>query len=220
MIACVIPARGGSKGIPGKNLVPVAGKPLIEWSIRQAQHAELVDEVCVATDDEIISRTAISCNARVYRRSKASATDDAPSELSLVEVVQSWYPLAEAIVFLQATSPSRAAGDIDGAVRLLRAGEYDSVFSVRRIIGYTWRQRNGNLVAEYRQRLPRQQLKEVHYEENGSIYVFRPQLLLRTNNRIGGKVAVYEMHSLDSYQIDEPEDVTLLDDLMRLRSCH
>ena len=217
MIPCIIPARGGSRGIPHKNIVPVCGLPLIAWSIEQAIAAECVDAVIVATDCDEIAAVAMHYRAQVFRRSAESATDNAPSEAVLREVVQGRWTNAEAIVFLQATSPLRQCGEIDAAVQLLRKSQADSVFSARQVVGYTWERRNGHVVPCHTRRPMRQADDVTRYEENGSIYVFRPEVLLEHNSRHGAKAVPYLMHPLDSFQIDEPDDIPLVRMLMRLR---
>lgn len=215
MITAIIPARGNSKGIPRKNLIPVGGKPLIAWSIEQAYASGCVDLVVVATDDNEIGIVAADAGATVVTRSVESCTDDAPSEMVLTEVLNGGYTDNEAIVFLQATSPFRNPRDIDGAVDVLRTEKADSVISVRVVQGYTWFYAGGQLMPRFFKRQPRQQQGGVLYEENGSIYVFKPHVLLNTGMRYGGRVAHYVMDPLDSFQIDEVEDLELFERILR-----
>jgi N-acylneuraminate cytidylyltransferase len=218
MIACIIPARAGSKGIPHKNTVAVLGKPLIAWSIEQAIESQLVDDVCVATDCKLVAEVANRYDVRVFWRSRHSATDEAPSETVLMEAAQHLYPTVEAIVFLQATSPLRQPDDIDNAVNKFRFANCDSLFSARLVEGYTWqRTDNGPVLPCHRRRPRRQQDTIDRFEENGSIYVFPPETLFN-GSRHGRRPAVYLMDPLDSFQIDEPEDIPFLESLMRLRS--
>jgi N-acylneuraminate cytidylyltransferase len=217
MIACVIPARAGSKSIPHKNTALVGGKPLIAWSIEHAIESQLVDDVCVATDCKLVAEVANQYDVRVYWRSRESATDEAPSEAVLTEVVQSRYATAEAIVFLQATSPLRQPEDVDNAIRKYRYANCDSLFSARHLEGFTWESKlNGPVLPCHRKRPRRQDNPMDRYEENGSIYVFPPETLFR-GSRHGLRPAVYLMHALDSFQVDGPEDIELLESLMRLR---
>jgi len=220
MIPCVIPARGGSKGIPGKNMVPVGGKPLIVWSIEHAQQAQCVGTVCVATDCEPIANIAEQHDAKVFWRSAESASDNAPTEQVLTEIVSMWFPNAAVILFLQATSPIRQPYDIDRAYHRFMASGADSLFSACQVHGYTWMRTPDRLQAEYATRQPRQQVGYQRLEENGSLYLFRPDVLLQTGQRLGGRIVEYEMHPLDSFQIDEPEDIPLIENLMTLRNDH
>ena len=221
MIPCIIPARGNSKGIPRKNLVDVGGKPLIAWSIEQAQATPSIDEVIVLSDSDEILEFARGMGATAWRRSPESATDDAPSEAGLIEVVSNHrYDKSGAVVFLQATSPIRQPDDIETAINHFREVKADSLFSGRRIEGYTWDASGRVLAPRDGSRKPRQAEKRENIEENGSIYIFKPWVLLQFGNRLGGKVIPYVMHPLDSFQIDEPEDIPLIESLMEVRLGH
>jgi len=211
----VIPARGGSKGIPEKNIKPVCGKPLLAWSIEQALASKSVDKVIVSTDCDKIATVAWEYDAEVFIRSPETATDTASSESALLEALRQ-YPGYQACVFLQATSPIRQPKDIDNCVELVES-YCDSVFSARVVEGYTWSQGCGMLRANYTTRQPRQQWDSSVLEENGSIYAFRTGGFLDAGVRIFGRTQAYQMHALDSYQVDEPADLDLIENLMRLR---
>jgi YrbI family 3-deoxy-D-manno-octulosonate 8-phosphate phosphatase len=131
--------------------------------------------------------------------------------------VQSYDP--DLIVFLQATSPLRGPHDIDNAINTLRDEDADSLFSACPVQGFVWRH-DGKTVSsfsyDYRNRQRRQDAPQ-DLIENGSIYVFRPWVLRRFNNRLGGKIAVYPMSVLDSWQVDEEEDLHIIEKFMSLR---
>jgi len=120
------------------------------------------------------------------------------------------------VVFLQATSPLRRKHDIDNAVALLVSCKYDSLFSARHVEGYCWRD-NGSLHPPYSVRQRRQLQATRTLEENGSIYVFRPHVLTEHGSRLGGRIGVYMMHPLDSFQLDSPADIPLLEELCSVR---
>lgn len=219
---CIIPARGGSKGIPRKNLKSVAGKPLIAWSIEAALTSESVSKVIVSTDDEEIASVSTLWGAEIIHRPPELASDTASSESALIHVLEvlseneRYAP--ELIVFLQATSPYRAPSDIDGAVNLLRRGNYDSVFSAcaEHFTGRWIPNADGyasplNFDPANR---PRRQDRPVEYLENGSIYVFKSRILQTTGARMGGRIGIYPMPPVRSLQIDSPEDLELFDKLM------
>lgn len=216
MITAVIPARAGSKGIPRKNMIEVCGKPLIGWTIEQALAARTVDEVLVTSDSREIGEYARSLGADWFSRSDMTATDTAPSEAALIEVMDCLKYEVDLFVFLQATSPIRQPNDIDGAVQRLRQVEADSLFSARHIEGYTWTA--GSVVTpNYQERQPRQFQCLRRLEENGSIYVYRPDVLRKYKNRLGGKIDFWEMHPLDSFQVDTPSDVPIIEQLIAIR---
>jgi CMP-N,N'-diacetyllegionaminic acid synthase len=219
---CIIPARGGSKGIPRKNLRVVAGKPLIVWSIDAALAAKSVDRLIVSTDDDQIAEVALQWSAEVVRRPPELAGDTASSESALLHVMDAlrqherYEP--DLILFLQPTSPYRWASDIDGAVNLLLQGGYDSVFSAcpehftgRWSLGTDLCASPLNFDPAHR---PRRQDRPVEYLENGSIYVFRSQILRELGARMGGRIGLFAMPAERSHQIDGIEDLEFFDRLM------
>ena len=212
----VIPARGGSKGIPRKNIVPLCGKPLIAWSIDQAINASLVERVVVSTDDDEIARVSRESGADVVERPAELATDTASSEDALLHAIDAIERAGGApidtVVFLQATSPVRESGDIDSAIRRYRSEQADSLFSCARVADrFLWEKKNGayaGVYHDYRNRKPRQGITP-RFLENGSIYVFAPGLIRKEHNRLGGKIAIYEMPMWKSHQIDDPDDIEI-----------
>lgn len=216
VIAAIIPARGGSKGIPRKNILRLGGKPLIAWSIGHAKLAAAVERVIVSTDDDDIAGVAKDCAAEVIFRPPDMARDDSPSEEALRHALKQLDEQPELVVFLQPTSPIRQADDVDRAILTLEAAKADSVFSCRLIEGYTWRL-DGHVAPNYLQRKPRQKWHNQVLEENGSIYVFKPWVLANGGERLGGIIAPYYMHPLDSFQLDEPDDIPLFEALIRVR---
>jgi N-acylneuraminate cytidylyltransferase len=121
------------------------------------------------------------------------------------------------VVFLQATSPLRRDGEIQEAIDTLRREEADSLLSVGPMHGFVWRNGDNGVEAlnyDYRNR-PRRQDAPEDLIENGSIYLFRPWVLREQGNRLGGKIAVHRMRSLESFQIDDPEDFELIELILR-----
>ena len=221
-ILCIIPARGGSKGIPRKNIIPVAGKPMIAWSIQSALAATTINRLIVSTDDDEIATVSESYGAEIIRRPPELANDTASSESALQHALdelaarEQYEP--DLVVFLQATSPYRLVTDIDGAVNLLLQNNYDSLFSAsaehftgRWRLDEAGRARPLNFDPANR---PRRQERGLEYLENGSIYVFRPRILKETGARMGGRIGIYPMPLERSFQIDAPEDIELLDKLL------
>ena len=219
-ILAIIPARGGSKGIPRKNLFQLGGRPLLVHTVEAALAAAPVTRVVVSTDDDEIAEEARSCGAEVILRPAELAGDTASSESALLHVLdhlrdkEGYEP--DIVVFLQATSPLRGAGDIHGAVRRLIEGGADSLFSACRVHGFVWRRTVDGLRSisyDFKNRQRRQDIGE-DLLENGSIYVFKPSVLRETGNRLGGKIAIYEMDPLNSFQVDEPGDIELMERIL------
>jgi CMP-N,N'-diacetyllegionaminic acid synthase len=223
-IVAIIPARGGSKGIPKKNLLILSGKPLIAWSIQQALASRFIDEVYVSSDSDEILAVSASYGAKSIKRPDHLATDTATSESALqhaLEVLETEQrqPL-DYIVFLQATSPLRTDTDIDSAIETLIANDGDSLLSCCRLgVFFIWEYQNDAPVGvnhDYKHRRRRQDLKS-QYLENGSIYVFKPEILKQHDNRLGGQICLYEMPQWQSVEIDVIEDKELCEWYMQTK---
>jgi len=217
----IIPARGGSKGIPRKNLLEICGKPLIAWSILQALNATEIQDVWVTSDDEEILKVANEYGARVIKRPSEISGDDATSESAwrhAVNFIEDLDGAVDLIIAMQATSPLRESHDLDRGVRKLRDEGYDSILSATEVEDFfTWRILKDcsaqSVNYDYRLRKRRQNI-EKRYLENGSFYVFRPEMLRSTNNRLGGRVGISIMDRHKAFQIDNPEDVLLCSAIM------
>lgn len=221
-VVSIIPARGGSKGIPRKNLAPVAGKPLLVWTVEQSVRARLVDATFVSTDDEEIASVATASGAQVIWRPTAISGDTATSEEALEHalahlrddagVVPEW------VVFLQATSPLRRPGDIDGALRAAQEANVDSLFSGAVCNDFLlWHETPEGLRSinyDFSDRR-RRQVRQNQFVENGSIYVFRPQVLREHANRLGGAIGFYRMEAWQTWEIDDEEDIELVEFYMQ-----
>ena len=222
MIIAIIPARGGSKAIPKKNIMDFCGKPLIAWSIEHAMSSKYIDEVYVSTDDNEISNISKRYGAKVIKRPEEISGDLSPSEEALKHVLSEIKKVSheeiDYVVFLQATSPLREVNDIDSAINKIKSDNSDSLFSAYDIGDFfIWKKINGKLESinhDYNNRKMKQQL-EKEYRENGSIYVFKPDILFKYNNRLGGKISIYEMDVWKSSQIDYYEDVPLTEFYMK-----
>jgi YrbI family 3-deoxy-D-manno-octulosonate 8-phosphate phosphatase len=216
-IVAIIPARGGSKGIPGKNVVDLCGKPLLAWSILQAKDAKSVSQVYVSSDDDDILKIAASYGAYPIRRPAALASDTSSSESALLHVLDEIGRTGAAdpdlVVFLQATSPLREPKDIDGAVSKIIAAQADSLFSAAVLEDFCVWKKTGEgfkgLTFDPFNRGMRQE-REPLFLENGSIYLFRPEVLRRGGNRLGGEIAIFEMPYWKSLEIDTPEDLDII----------
>ncbi len=222
-ILAIIPARGGSKGIPRKNIQPLVGKPLLAYTIEHAHATPAISRVVVSTDDAEIAAVAEQYGAEVIWRPAEISGDDATSESALLHALdhlrdsEGYEP--DLVVFLQATSPLRQPDDIQKAIETLQQQGADSLLSVAPSHVFLWRLVNGRAEPvnyDYRQR-PRRQERAPEYIENGSIYIFKPWVLREQSNRLGGKIALYVMDPLDSLQVDEPSDLALIEQVMASR---
>lgn len=217
----VIAARGGSKGIPHKNLLDLCGKPLIAWTVEQARAARGVDVVAVSSDSDNILAAAEAAGAVGVRRPDDISGDLASSEsawLHALDATEARMGRFERIVALQATSPIREPSDIENALATFDREHLDSLLSVCEVEDYfNWRIGASGpepINYDYRNRRMRQQI-EKRYLENGSFYVLIPSLLREQSNRLGGKIGFHVMERHKMFQIDRPEDVKLCAAIMR-----
>ena len=216
-VVAIIPARGGSVGIPKKNLFPLCGKPLLGWTIEQAFNTDVIDQVFVSTDDTEIADYAKSKGAEVVKRPASISGGSANSESAIQHVLDhiksnlSCNP--DLVIFLQATSPLRRSIDIEAAIDLFRSVDADSLFSSSIAADLTiWNKGDDGWVSsnfDYKNRVNRQ-AAPTQYVENGSIYIFRPELLEQKGNRLGGKIESYLMEPWQVHEIDIEEDIELI----------
>lgn len=221
-VLAVIPARGGSKGIPRKNVRPLAGHPLIAYNIRQARQAHLVNRVVVSTDDAEIAAVSQAYGAEVVWRPAEISGDSASSELALLHALEhlaqteGYHP--DLLVFLQCTSPLTAAEDIDGTVQALLDQQADSALAVIPFHYFLWRvQPDGNAsgINHDKRVRPLRQEREPQYLETGAVYVMRVPGFLQQRHRFFGKTALYEMPAERRLEIDDPVDFQVAEVLMR-----
>jgi len=214
----LITARGGSKGIPRKNLTPLAGKPLLAWTIEAALHSRLFDQVYVSTDDEEIARVARAWNASVpFLRPAALAQDDS-SHISVVCHALEWFASQRDwkpsyLLLLQPTSPFRTAQDIRAAVGLLETTNAESIVSVCPVNQHPYLtvqiESDGTLKHVFPSDLAykRRQALPAIYTFNGAIYITRREILLEQRTFFPARTVPYVMPPERSLEIDEPWDL-------------
>lgn len=180
-VIAVIPARGGSKSIPRKNMTPLAGKPLIAWAIEVARQVAEIDRIIVSTDDAEIGRVSAENGAEVYRRPTHLATDDAlviDTLRNLVETLRNEGEKADILVLLEPTCPLRNADDIGRCISMMSDASVDSVATFKEADlnpCRAWRIENTRpdvFIPGANPWLPRQKLPKA-YQLNGAVYAFR-----------------------------------------------
>lgn len=220
-IIAIIPARGGSKGIPKKNVIDFCGKPLVAWSIGNAKDSKYIDEVYVSTDSKEIGKVSEKYGAKIIWRPADISGDAASSESALMHAVNEiGAKNIKYVVFLQATSPLREAKDIDNAIEKIINEKSDSLFSGAEIGDfYIWSKKGENLESlnyDYKERKRRQDFGK-QFVENGSIYVFKPEVIIKNNNRLAGKISISEMELWKSFEIDNLETLKLCEELFKIK---
>ena len=219
----IITARGGSKGIPGKNLKPLAGKPLLAYTVDAARRSGALDRVVLSTDDEAIAAAGRDLGCDVpFMRPFDLAQDDTP-HLPVIQHATRWmqeraayYP--EAVMILQPTSPLRTPEDITATVELLERSGADSVLSVNEVPPHSHPMRTlrldnaGNAVLfvsgePVRKRINRRQDLPQAWVMNGALYVCRTRVLFNAEPSLyGNRVVAYPMPAQRSISIDDLED--------------
>lgn len=214
-IVAIIPARGGSKGIPRKNIIEFCGRPLLAWSVRQAKSVPAISSVWVTSDDQEILDCAVNEGASTILRPDEISGDAATSESAWVHAVTeiSAQQRIDLVVGMQATSPLREPLDIANAIDLFQKQKFDSLFSASNLQDHFIWKNDGcgglrSVTYDYRNR-QRRQVIEPSYLENGSFFIFSPSGLLTTNNRLHGRIGCYVMPFYKSFQIDSVEDLDL-----------
>lgn len=219
-ILALIPARGGSRGLPGKNMRPFCGKPLIAWSIEQALASNYIDKVIVSTDSAKIALIARRYGAEVpFMRPKALATDSAKS-IDVIMHALNWLEKYDnqkydLLMLLQPTSPLRTTGDINEALKLFAGKKAEAVVSIceaehnplwantlpknMRMKGFL----NHRIINKNRQELPE------FYRLNGAIYLAYPEYLKRRKSFFGDSTYAYIMPKENSVDIDNELDFKL-----------
>ena len=219
----VIPARGGSKGIPRKNLRPVAGEPLLAHIVREALLSRCLTRVIVSTDDEEIAAVARRYDAEVIRRPTEISDDTASSESALLHALhhlretEDYEP--ELLVFLQCTSPLTLAGDIDGTVEALLQSGADTALAVVPFHYFLWRGpfEDASGINHDKSVRPRRQDREPQYLEAGAVVVARTPGFLEAKGRFYGRSAIYEIPEERCLEIDEPSDLLVAEARLRER---
>jgi N-acylneuraminate cytidylyltransferase len=220
----IIPARGGSKGIPRKNVLTLAGKPLIAWTIEAAREARLVDFVIVSTDDDEIARIAEDFGAHVVRRPSEISGDLASSEAALLHAIEHAFPNVgsrpEIVVFLQCTSPLTVSEDIDCTISALIESDADTALAVCDFHYFLWESNeSGDFIGinhDKSVRLMRQE-RTAQFRETGAVYAMRTEGFLKHKHRFFGKTACHVIPAERVLEIDEPSDFRLAEYLMRAR---
>lgn len=223
VVACIA-ARGGSKGIPQKNIRPLAGKPLIAWTIDAALASRRVNRVLVSTDDPHIAEVAQWLGAEApFLRPTALARDDSPSIDTLLHLLM-WLEdtsgvLPDYTVLLQPTSPFRTAEDIDAAVDLAVSREADAVVSVCPAQDHPYLVKTldggGRIASLVQSNHPPRQAFPQAYVLNGAVYVNRTKALLQERVIVPEGALAYVMPEERSLDIDTPWQLQLADLLMR-----
>lgn len=213
-ILSIVLARKNSKRIQNKNRYVINNKPLIKYTIDSVNNSKLINKCFLFTDDQYLKRY---CKKKVnyVKRPKCISGDKISSEAVIIYFLKNILEQneeEEIIVFLQATSPSRKKEDIDLAINQFIKKRYDSLFSAYKDKSLYWMKEKKKIVPINYNPLKRKREQNMknQYIENGSIYIFYKKKFLEKKCRIYGKIGMYLMNKIDSFQLDTKEDIEIL----------
>lgn len=218
----IIPARGGSKQVPRKNVQKVGGVPLVARAVHAALAADGIDLVAVSTDDAEIAAISEAAGARVIPRPVEIAGDTATSESAILHALDELAASGvdvDVVAFLQATSPFIPSEALAGAVAMVRSSEADSVFSAHETYGFLWRRDAVGAAAAINHEAahrPRRQDREPHYLETGAFYVFSAAGFRESRHRFFGRTAIAEVPEWTAIEIDDEQQLRIARSLAAL----
>jgi YrbI family 3-deoxy-D-manno-octulosonate 8-phosphate phosphatase len=207
-VVAVLPARGGSKGIPGKNLRRVGGVSLVERAVRSAWSTPSIDRVIVSTDEPGIAAAARAAGAEVIDRPPTLSGDRASSEDALLHVLDSLAEPVDVLVFLQATSPFIDVLALDEAIERVRHGIDDVVFAAVETHEFLWTAA-GNGINHDRAVRPRRQDREPQFRETGAFYVMNAAGLAAARHRFFGRIGISLVDPRTAIEIDDFHELNL-----------
>lgn len=214
-----IPVRGGSKSIPLKNIKEIAGKPLVYWTIESAVNCKDIDKVYVSTDSDKIKDVVEKYDGinkekiEVISRSSETASDTASTESAMIEFAENYE--FENIILIQATSPLLTSEILQEGIDQLN--DFDSIISLVEQKRFYWRRNADNSVEPTNYNFlkrPRRQEFQGNLVENGAFYITSRERLLQTKCRISGKIGACIMPEETYFEIDEPSDWIIIENLL------
>jgi len=216
----LIPARGGSQGIPGKNIAPCAGRPLLAWTCEAALASRRLSRTILSTDAEEIAAVGRRCGVEVpFLRTAALAADETPAVDVMRHALE--HVEADAIVLLQPTSPLRAAKHIDEAIGVFEAGKADTVVSVVEVPHRfhprsVMKEEQDSRLVPYQgsDTVTRRQELAPLWARNGPAVLVVSARLVREGKLYGGRTLGYRMGARESLDIDTPEDLRMAELLL------
>lgn len=226
----IIPARGGSKGLPKKNIKDLCGKPLIAWSIESGLQSKYIDEVMVTTDSQEIAEISKKYGANVpFLRPDELASDTATSFDAIKHTIEFYKNELKKdfdyVVLLEPTSPLRSVKDVDGAIEKLLDSSADAIVGICKTEGqnpaFLVNKNEDDFISGYNnidmKVLRRQDIKDVYFFE-GSVYISKTDILLEKETFYHENTLGYEFPKYKSLEIDDMDDFIMIESIMKHRS--
>lgn len=222
MIYAIVLARGGSKGIPKKNILKFNGKPLIQYTIEQCINSG-IKKIYTSSDDNEILSLASSLGSNIIHRPEEFSSDNSTSESAWIHAIKNIKKIDfnnDWIFAPQVTSPLRDKLDILRAISMAESGLYDSIASgIEFEDFFIWEKKLENFISinyDFKNRKRRQDIENLTYLENGSFYMFKPNGIIQNKNRLYGKIGFCPMSKLKMFQVDEKEDLKVIESLLKI----
>jgi len=221
-ILAVIPTRGGSKGIPRKNIRELAGKPLIAWTIAEAKKSKYIDRCIVSTEDEEIMQVAEKWGGDVpFKRPTKLAEDDSPGIDTILHAIDE-LPAYDCVMMLQATSPLRTVADIDGCIEYFFRNEAEACVSVTSAEAnpyWMYTLEDGNrmkpILSLPKEKFYQRQKLPIVYQLNGAVYIAEKKWLMKNKSFITEETLGYVMPINRSYDIDTEMDFIMINKILK-----
>lgn len=213
-----IPIRKGSKGIPHKNIKPLADKPLVYWVAKASEGSALIDKIVIATDCDITEKLVNSFKfnkLEVYRRSEQNAQDNSPTESVISEYLETRdYNSDDLLIVIQATSPLTTSKNLDDVIKIYYKYKAASVLTCIRSKRFFWNENGTPANYDYRCR-PRRQNFQGSLMENGACYLTSIGAFKDSNCLLNPPIAICEMPDYTAYELDEPIDWIILEAIIK-----
>ncbi len=227
-VLAITPARGGSKGVPRKNIKPLAGKPLIQHTVDAVKECPLIDTYIINTEDEEIRQVAESLGVQTQNRPEDFWYDNTFQEVDRllqwsVSNLEDQGETVDIVVLLYATAPLRRTEHITGCVDLVLNRGFDSALTLVEDRSYIWKKTGTGqdevepVNYDPKKRGPNQKEGWNQWVENKAVYVMKRDLLMETGCRLGGRIGYVEMSKLESVDIDLPQDFDLAEQILKMR---
>ena len=221
-VVAIILARAGSKGITHKNIIDFCGKPLITWTIQQLQQSKAISSIWVSSDSDEILSISQDYGVEIIQRPSGISGDTSTAEsgwLHALDVIEKQSGHIDLVFAPQVTSPLRESSDIDRGLNDFQEQQIDSMFSCSIVKDlFFWEMIPSGVLQsvsyDYKSRQRRQDIPD-KYIENGSFYLFKPAVLRKYNNRMGGKVGMTLMDFWKMFEVDSMEDLRICEALMK-----